>query len=125
VTCPNALNRSTVERELVRRDARRDKISQMSPTERALALQVEVETQQRWEKRRAEAQRYALDRACGATAEPPSTPYSGDSQTNDMATPVGGPNTFSRLGQWARRNVKLMSIPLVPLRRRVPEPGEV
>jgi hypothetical protein len=96
----------------------------MPPTERALALQVEAERQQRWEEWRTGAQRWALDRACGAIAEPPSTPDSGDSQTNDMAT-AGGPSKFARLEQWARRNVKLMSIPLVPLRRRVPEPGEV
>jgi hypothetical protein len=108
-----------VQRELARRDVIRDVISGLPLVDQASAQQAEAERQRQWEQWRTEhAQRWA-SAAPGAIPEPEiegSEPSGGSAR---------GTARLLRAGRWARRNLKMVSIPLVPLRRRVPGSAEV
>lgn len=117
VASPDAFSPIMIHRELARRDAICDVIAALPAGEQALAQQAEAERQRIWEQCRAEhAQRWANATTPGSGSEP---------DTADSQGSGKGGSRLSRVGRWARRSLKTVSIPLMPLRKRVPEPGEV
>ncbi|KAK4032542.1 hypothetical protein C8A01DRAFT_20385 [Parachaetomium inaequale] len=118
VTSPDAFSPLMVQRELARRDAIRDAILGLPVADQPSAQQAEAERQRQWERWRTEhAQRWA---GIGT----PSSEESTASQVSEDTTPIGT-RRFMRAGRWARRNLKVVSTPLVPLRRRLSGSAEV
>ncbi|KAK4103454.1 hypothetical protein N658DRAFT_421339 [Parathielavia hyrcaniae] len=117
---PDAFSPLMVQRELARRDAIRESIPKLPLANRALAQQAEAERQRQWDHLREEHfQRWA-------NAAPPDLipgPSIGSSESSS-STSLGGTARFLRAGRWARRHVRMVAIPLVPLRGPVPMSAE-
>jgi hypothetical protein len=104
-----------LQRELARRDAIRDGIAALPVGDQAPAREAEVERQRQWEQWRAEhGQRWGNH----VSPTPEASPDTEASQQSDTPGVVEA-NKFLRVGRWARR--KMVSIPLVPLRKRLPD----
>lgn len=108
-----------VQRELARRDAIRDAISELPAREQRAAQEAEAERQRQWERGREEHERrWATAALPGPQVAPASR---GGGIVGDAA--FAGTGRLGRVGRWARK--RIVSIPLIPLRRRSPATSDV